>query len=197
MLISSVSFEGSSPRVNTCPATALPEFAFIGRSNVGKSSLINMIIGKKGVAKTSSTPGKTQLINHFLINESWFLADLPGYGYARVSQQTRAQWLNRMKEYLLKRENLSCVFLLIDGCIPFQKQDHQMITWLGEKQIPFVLIITKSDKTTQHLVQKNIDEMQKALLLEWETLPAIFITSSKSKRGRKEILDFISSVIIP
>jgi len=154
-----------------------------------------MLVGKSGIAKTSSTPGKTQLINHFLINEKWFLADLPGYGYARVSKRTREQWTSRMREYLIKRVNLSCVFMLIDGSIAFQNSDHQMISWMGEKGIPFVIVITKFDKANQRLIKKNVELIKEILQQEWETLPAFYITSCKTKKGKPELLSFISSVI--
>ena len=172
----------------------LPEYAFIGRSNVGKSSLINALTQKKGLAKTSQTPGKTQLINHFLINESWYIVDLPGYGFAKVSKTSRSSWEKFIRAYLLKRENLQCVFVLIDSRLKPQKIDLDFCFWLGENGIPFVIAFTKADKQSQLKTQENVKNFDKALLQYFEELPHQFITSSESKLGREELLDFIAEI---
>jgi len=174
-----------------CPKPVLPEYAFIGRSNVGKSSLINMITGRKAMAKVSSTPGKTQLINHFGIDDKWLLCDLPGFGYAKVSKTVRTKFHNFTLEYLHNRENLMCVFLLIDSRLPPQAIDREFMTFCGRKQIPFVLAFTKLDKLNVAEKAEKIDSYKKILLQQWESLPPIFITSSVTKQGREDILDFI------
>jgi len=172
----------------------LPEYAFIGRSNVGKSSLINALTQKKGLAKTSQTPGKTQLINHFLINENWYIVDLPGYGFAKVSRSSRSSWEKFVRSYLLKRENLQCVFVLIDSRVEPQKNDLDFCFWLGENGIPFVLAFTKADKQSQLKTRQNVEKFGKALLQYFEELPRQFITSSETKLGRDELLEFIQEV---
>ncbi|MBC8045544.1 MAG: YihA family ribosome biogenesis GTP-binding protein [Fimbriimonadaceae bacterium] len=195
MNIRSATFISSYVDVKKCPKTHLHEFAFTGRSNVGKSSLINMLTGFNSVAKISSTPGKTQTMNYFLINEQWHLVDLPGYGYAKVSRNMRVDWNKMIKNYLIDRENLQCVFQLIDATIPPQKLDIEFTNWMGEHAIPFVLIFTKSDKKNKaggnaaQLYEKELSET-------WETLPQTFITSSKTKTGRDEILNYISEILI-
>jgi GTP-binding protein len=184
-------FVGSYVREEQCPKERLPEFAFIGRSNVGKSSLINMLCSKKDLAKVSQTPGKTQMLNYFRINERWFMVDLPGYGYARVSQTQRAAWERMIWYFLTHRTQLQCVFVLIDGMIPPQKLDVEFINKLGEKNIPFVLVYTKADRIKQRELSLNIQAMEQKLSETWETMPERFITSAEKGLGRTEILDFI------
>ncbi len=188
--IKDASFVQSATSQDKLPATKLPEYAFIGRSNVGKSSLINMLCDKK-IAKTSSTPGKTQTINHFLIDNTWYLADLPGYGYAKVSKKLREGWENMIKTYLKKRQNLCCVFLLIDLRIPAQEIDLNFMYWMGEQKVPFVIIFTKIDKLKPNQIKLNIENYTNALAETWEELPKIFYSSSILKQGKQEILEFI------
>lgn len=194
MEIRSAKYLISSPKVENCPAPTLPEYAFIGRSNVGKSSLINMITGLTKLAKTSSSPGKTQLINHFIINDTWFMVDLPGYGFAKVSQTQRASWEKMIANYLQKRENLVTVFVLIDSRHNPQKLDLEFLRKLGDWGIPFNMVFTKADKSTQRETAKNvrafIDEMKK----EWEFIPRSFVTSTVKMTGRKEILEYIDEL---
>jgi GTP-binding protein len=194
MKISSAVFSISSPDYRKCPSDGRPEYAFIGRSNVGKSSLINMLTGVKGLAKTSGRPGKTQLINHFLINSEWYLVDLPGYGYARTSKASREKWGTMMREYFLHREELTNVFVLIDSRIPPQRIDLEFINFLGENGIPLSLVFTKADKESQREVQANMKAMKKALSEMWEELPPIFLTSSLNGMGRDAVLDSIESI---
>lgn len=194
MKISSAVFSISSPDYRKCPSDGRPEYAFIGRSNVGKSSLINMLTGVKGLAKTSGRPGKTQLINHFLINNEWYLVDLPGYGYARTSKASREKWGAMMREYFLHREELTNVFVLIDSRIPPQRIDLEFINFLGENGIPLSLVFTKADKESQREVQANMKAMKKALSEMWEELPPIFLTSSLNDMGRDAVLDSIESI---
>ena len=174
-----------------CPKPDIPEYAFIGRSNVGKSSLINMLCMNGGLAKTSATPGKTRLINHFLVNGSWYLVDLPGYGYAKVSKSIRKDFDKTLFNYLSKRENLYCVFVLIDSRIPPQANDMEFISRLGELQIPFVIVFTKTDKVTQKKLSDNTKLFKNEMLKTWEELPPCFYTSATTKRGREEILEYI------
>jgi GTP-binding protein len=195
MLIKKAVFEKSSTKISQCPETKLPEFAFIGRSNVGKSSLINMLTNIKGLAKTSASPGKTQLINHFLINETWYLVDLPGYGYAKISKETRAKWEKMIKDYLANRDNLLITFILIDSRIEPQPIDIELINWFGEKGLSFVVLFTKSDKKNQNEIAKNIKCFEKALLVYWEELPKMILTSAKTKKGLDEVLEIIDVVI--
>lgn len=192
MVIKEAKFICSNTEVAKCPETGLPEYAFIGRSNVGKSSLINMLTERTKLAKTSSLPGKTQLINHFLINETWYLVDLPGYGWARVSQTSRENWSKMVKAYLRNRQNLACVFLLIDSRLEPQKTDLEFIQVLGQMGVPFVLVFTKTDKQSVQKTQMNIAVFKRTLLQTWEELPRMFITSSTEKKGRDEILNFIA-----
>ena len=194
MKISSAVFSISSPDYRKCPSDGRPEYAFIGRSNVGKSSLINMLTGVKGLAKTSGRPGKTQLINHFLINNEWYLVDLPGYGYARTSKASREKWGTMMREFFLHREELTNVFVLIDSRIPPQRIDLEFINFLGENGIPLSLVFTKADKESQREVQANMKAMKKALSEMWEELPPIFLTSSLNGMGRDAVLDSIESI---
>ncbi len=192
LTIQSARFIKSSPGFYELPEPNRPEYAFTGRSNVGKSSLINMLTGRKKLAKTSSTPGKTRIINHFLINESWYLVDLPGYGYARVSKNDREKWSVLLNQYLLKRANLMCVFVLVDSRIPPQKNDLAFLEFLGQNQIPFALVFTKADKLSKQQLKDNIQEYKKGLLQVWETLPPYFVTSAKEGTGKEDILAFIA-----
>lgn len=194
-MIQSAKFIGSFPKSDDCPQTELPEFAFIGRSNVGKSSLINLLTNKKGLAKVSQTPGKTQAINLFLIDESWHLVDLPGYGYAKVSKTTREVFGKMIKYYIANRKQLVNVFVLIDVSIPPQKIDIDFTSWLGEHQIPFSIVFTKSDKEKGLQVQKNVKAFKLKMSEYWESLPECFITSAEKNRGGKEIVDYIKTLI--
>ena len=191
MIIKDAQFILSSTEIEKCPAPTLPEYAFIGRSNVGKSSLINMLTNHKGLAKTSSKPGKTQLINHFLINNEWYLTDLPGFGFAKVSKDTKAKWDTMINRYLVKRENLMCVFLLIDSRLELQKVDKNLMEFLGENQVPFVIIFTKIDKLSKPKIESNIASIKKEMLRDWDALPEMFASSSEKQIGKEEILGFI------
>ena len=191
MKITSAQFLCSNPGVETCPAPVFPEYAFCGRSNVGKSSLINMITEKKGLAKTSSTPGKTALINHFLVNGSWYLTDLPGYGFAKISKESKNKWKKMIFDYLLKRENLMCLFLLIDSRHEPQANDLNVISFLAGSEIPFVIVFTKSDKLTKNQLRSNLALYEKELMKKWEVLPEIVISSAENNTGRSEILELI------
>ncbi|MFP5470066.1 MAG: ribosome biogenesis GTP-binding protein YihA/YsxC [Bacteroidia bacterium] len=192
--IDTAEFVCSNTDITKCPPADKPEYAFIGRSNVGKSSLINMLTGKKGLAKTSSTPGKTQLINHFIIDDTWYLVDLPGYGYAKASKRERAKWETFIHDYLLKRENLLCLFVLIDSRHEPQKIDLEFMEWLAVKGIPFVMVFTKTDKESARIINKNIANYEEKMFEVWEELPQYFITSSEKKTGREEVLEFISQL---
>lgn len=191
MQVKSAEFIKSSAETSQCPEPSLPEYAFIGRSNVGKSTLINMLTDRKGLAKTSGTPGKTQLINHFLIDNNWYLVDLPGFGYAKVSKKLRKEFNKIITNYLTNRQNLVCVFMLIDSRHEPLKNDLEFITWLGENEIPFVLTFTKTDKLSGSELNKNMMTYKSKLQQEWESLPKIITTSSTSKIGKEEILNFI------
>ena len=184
-------FLTSSPAVEMCPPPGLPEYAFIGRSNVGKSSLINMLTGVKNLAKTSSTPGKTQLINHFRINDRWYIADLPGYGFAKVSRTKKEQFDSMIRNYLLKRKNLVTVFVLIDVRHPPQAIDLAFIQWLGENRIPLALVFTKADKLNKQELRRHTDRYRETLLETWEELPPLFLTSAQSRLGRDELAAYI------
>ena len=192
MIIQSAKFGMSNTRLDKCPKPNKPEYAFIGRSNVGKSSLINMLTGRKSLAKISGKPGKTQLINHFIINEKWYLVDLPGYGYAKVGKEKRSSWMQFTIEYVTKRENLQCLFILIDARIDPQTIDLEFIDQMGQNQIPFNLIFTKTDKMSASQIQKNISKFREALAETWEELPDYFVSSARTGRGGDEILSFIS-----
>ncbi|HOP04931.1 MAG TPA: ribosome biogenesis GTP-binding protein YihA/YsxC [Tenuifilaceae bacterium] len=194
MVIRSAKFVKSSPKVELCPPANLPEYAFIGRSNVGKSSLINMITGLKALAKVSGTPGKTQLINHFEINESWYLVDLPGYGYAKVSKDKREVFSSMITKYIMNRDNLNNLFILIDSRLEPQAIDLTFINWLGSNQIPFSLIFTKTDKLSSNTLNSSIARYKKELMKTWEELPHIFTCSAVTRTGREEILSFIEEV---
>jgi GTP-binding protein len=188
-------FVSSYADVKKCPPPDKPEFAFIGRSNVGKSSLINMITNKKKLAKTSSTPGKTQTINHFIINHNWYLVDLPGYGYARVPSGIHYAFGKMIEQYIVGRENLHCLFILLDARLAPQKIDLSFIEWAGTKEIPICLTFTKADKCTKNELNKNLAVYKAALLEMWEELPPIIVTSSTEKKGRSEVLTFIENAL--
>ena len=194
MKITSSKFIISKPHWKECPAPNFPEYAFIGRSNVGKSSLINTLCEKKGLAKTFSTPGKTQLFNHFLINEKWYLCDLPGYGYAKVSKKSREEWSKMIKGYILNRKNLLNTFVLIDSRLKPQKIDIDFMIFLGENGVPFSIIFTKTDKLKQKELSLNVKTYEKELYKYWEELPPYFITSSEKKLGKEKILDYIENI---
>ena len=194
MVITSAEFIISNSRVEKCPTTGLPEYAFIGRSNVGKSSLINMLTGKKGLAMTSQKPGKTQLINHFIINGAWYLVDLPGYGYARLSKDGREKLKAMIEDYTLERKELVCLFVLVDSRHEPQKIDLEFIQWLGEEGVPFALVFTKADKLTKGRLAANLEAYKARLLEEWEELPPIFVTSSELQLGRDELLSYIEGI---
>ncbi len=193
-MIKSAEFVKSSASVHECPDEMIPEYAFIGRSNVGKSSLINHLTQRRKLAKTSSTPGKTQLINHFLINDAWFLVDLPGYGWAQTSKTNKAAWKTMIEDYLVMRPNLASVFVLIDIRHEPQKIDVEFIQWLGEEGIPFSIVFTKSDKLGKNVVTSNVGTYKAYLRKTWEELPPTFVTSSVAKVGGEEILDFIERI---
>ncbi len=194
MIVKTAEFVCSNTQISKLPPPVKPEYAFIGRSNVGKSSLINMLTGKKGLAKTSQTPGKTQLINHFLVNDNWYIVDLPGYGYARVSKSKKADWNKFIQTYLDKRESLQTVMVLIDSRLEPQKIDLEFCNWLGEKGLSFVLVFTKADKQSSVKTDQNIAKFKRALLATFEEAPPFFITSSELQQGRDEILGFIGGV---
>jgi len=195
MLIKSAEYTISSARVDQCPAGELPEFAFIGRSNVGKSSLINMLTGREHLAKTSATPGKTILINHFLINKEWFLVDLPGYGYAKRGMKQRDELQRMITGYILRREQMMNLFLLIDARHEPQRIDLEFIEWLGENSIPFSIVFTKADKLSKGKLAGNIKHYLSELSKQWEELPPHFITSSETKQGKEEVLSYIETII--
>ena len=194
MNITSAEFVISNTDVRKCPEGNLPEYAFIGRSNVGKSSLINMLTGRKGLAMTSATPGKTMLINHFLINKNWHLVDLPGYGYAKRGQKGQQQIQNIIESYILHRTQMSCLFVLIDCRHEPQQIDLAFIEWLGENGIPFALIFTKADKLKSGRLQANIQAYLQQLQEQWEEVPPYFITSSENRLGREEVLSYIEQI---
>jgi len=187
-------FSSSHAQIKQAPKSNRPEFAFIGRSNVGKSSLINMLCARKELARTSGTPGKTQLINYFMINDAWYLTDLPGYGYAKRSKKTRAKWETRTEDYFLNREQLHCAFVLVDSNVPPQEIDLEFINWLGEFAVPFVLVFTKTDRTKSR-DGGSIEAFKAKLLETWEELPPVFITSAVKGNGRQEIIDFIEGAL--
>lgn len=194
MEIKTAEFTISSPNVGVCPADTKPEYAFIGRSNVGKSSLINMLCKNKKLAKTSATPGKTLLINHFIINREWYLVDLPGYGYAKRSKSEVKRLEQMIQGYILQREQLVNVFVLIDIRLEPQKIDLEFIDWLGASNVPFCIVFTKADKLSATKVQSNVATYKRKLEETWEELPPMFVTSSDSRMGREEVLDYIDSI---
>ncbi len=191
MIIKSAEFIKSSTKLSQCPEPDLPEYAFLGRSNVGKSSLINMLTGRTKLAKISSTPGKTQTINHFLINENWFIADLPGYGYAKVSKKMREDWKNMIENFILNRKNLMTLFLLIDSRHDPIESDIDFMNFLGMKYVPFARVFTKADKIKKQALEGVIEKHNNRLLENWEDLPPLIVTSAEDKRGRDELLGYI------
>jgi GTP-binding protein len=193
-MIKTIKFLQSEVDWRKAPPPSLPEYAFIGRSNVGKSSLINMLANNKRIAKISSKPGKTQTINHFLVNNAWYLVDLPGYGYAKISKTMREKWAKMINDYLVLRKNLQVVFVLIDARLTPQQIDLDFINSLGERQISFALIFTKSDKLSPLRVSQNVETFKQALLETWEELPYIFVSSAATAIGRKEILSYIFDI---
>ncbi len=193
MPITKAEFLISSPDYRKCPEPKKPEYAFIGRSNVGKSSLINMLTNNKKLAKTSSSPGKTQLINHFTINNNWYLVDLPGYGYAKTSKSNRNKWHKMISDYLINRPNLMCTFVLVDSRISPQDIDVEFINSLGEMHIPFVIVFTKKDKISGIKLEELVESYKKVLSETWEDIPSFFYTSAEKKLGKDEIIDFIES----
>lgn len=194
MVIKTAEFVISNTDFRKCPDIGLPEYAFIGRSNVGKSSLINMLTGRSGLAKTSQTPGKTMLINHFIINKSWYIVDLPGYGYAQRGKKAQEQLREIIESYILGRTEMTNLFLLIDSRHAPQKIDLEFMDWLGENEVPFSIVFTKLDKLGVNAGKLKIEEYKKVLLERWEELPPIFATSSEDGRGRDEILDYIEQI---
>ncbi len=195
MIIKSSTFVASSPQVESCPMDEKPEYAFIGRSNVGKSSLINMLCRHKGLAKTSSTPGKTLMINHFLINDEWYLVDLPGYGFAKRSKVVQSQLTAMIRHYVVRRATLVTLFVLIDIRLPQQKIDREFIDFLGESAIPFAIVFTKADKLSQSQQRRNVAAWLDALADTWETLPPHFITSAETALGRDDLLAYIAQYL--
>ena len=194
MEIKQATFLVSNTNVEKCPKQQFPEYAFIGRSNVGKSSLINMLTNHKGLAKTSGKPGKTQLINHFLINNSWFLVDLPGYGYAQISKSVKKVFQKFITDYFLKRRQLISAFVLVDIRHQPQKIDLEFMQWLGENAIPFSIIFTKADKLKPMAIERNIEEYQKVVLETWEEFPPFFVTSSETALGKESVLEYIDKI---
>lgn len=194
MKIKSAVFAISNTEYKKCPAGNLPEYAFIGRSNVGKSSLINMLTEQKKLAKTSGKPGKTQLINHFLINEEWYIVDLPGYGYAKVSKSSREKFEKFISEYLTRREQLLNVFVLLDSRLEPQNIDIEFMNWCGEKEIPFAMVFTKADKLSSSALQKNLAKYKKEMAKYWAELPPVFVTSSENQMGREKVLNYIEQI---
>ena len=194
MEIKQAAFVVSNTQVAKCPTHKLPEYAFIGRSNVGKSSLINMLTNHKGLAKTSSKPGKTQLINHFLINKEWYLVDLPGYGYAKVSKQSKKTFQQFITDYFKKRRELVNAFVLVDIRHEPQKIDLEFMQWLGENAIPFAIVFTKADKLTEKQIQEHVTSYSEILLQQWEEMPPYFITSSENRLGKEDLLSYIETI---
>lgn len=194
MIINSARFVISAPDEKKCPSEMRHEYAFIGRSNVGKSSLINMLLGRKDLAKTSSTPGKTMLINHFLVNDEWVVVDLPGYGYAARSKADRAKLENMIQDYILNRRQMTNLFVLVDSRHAPQRIDMEFMEWLGENGVPFSIVFTKLDKLTSTAAKKATEVYLAALLERWEELPPVFRTSSQDRRGREAILDYIEEM---
>lgn len=195
MHIDQVYFSGSFPSYRDTPKNGVPEFAFIGRSNVGKSSLINMLTSRKGIAKVSNTPGKTQLINYFLIDDGWYLVDLPGYGYAKLSKTKRKEFRLMIENFLVKKETIVCTFILLDVRHDLQALDLEFINWCGASQLPIALIFTKMDKLRPNEREKNVERLKKSLLEHWEALPEVFPSSAETYEGRDDILGYIQSIL--
>ncbi|NLZ18845.1 MAG: YihA family ribosome biogenesis GTP-binding protein [Bacteroidales bacterium] len=195
MKISEAVFAGSSTRISQKPKRRLPEFAFIGRSNVGKSSLINSLCGNRKLAMTSSTPGKTKLVNHFLINDSWYLVDLPGYGYAKLNQKGREELAAMIRDYILNSEEMVLLFVLVDSRHDITEIDREFLAELGEHQVPFALILTKCDKQGPNVLAAQLERNRQILLEQWEELPPVFCSSSQTHRGKEEILDYIENIL--
>ncbi len=195
MKITQARFIASNTDHKKCLQHNKPEFAFIGRSNVGKSSLINMLANNHKLAKSSSTPGKTQLINHFLINEKWYLVDLPGYGYAKVSKSSRKDWQKFIRDFVLERTQLTCLFVLIDSRHEPQKIDIEFVSWLGSKSVPIAIVFTKADKSKPGAVQRNVDLFRAAMGEAWDVLPEMFVTSAEKSSGKEELLEYIGEII--
>ncbi|MCL4155838.1 UNVERIFIED_CONTAM: hypothetical protein GTU68_054365 [Idotea baltica] len=195
MVIKSAEFIGSFPNLKSCPEDRLAQFAFIGRSNVGKSSLINMLCERKALARVSNTPGKTQHLNFYKINENWYLVDLPGYGYAQTSKKNRSIFSKMIESYLRDGENVKCIFVLIDANIPPQAIDVEFINWLGEKAVPFVIVYTKTDRLSYEKLKANVEQIQLELLKYWNSLPEQFVSSARKSTGRDDIMNFIEDVI--
>lgn len=193
MIIKKALFTKTSAKVEDCPKPIMPEFAFIGRSNVGKSSLINMLCNNNKLAHTSSTPGKTKIINHFLINDKWYLVDLPGYGYAKTSKTNRDQFEDIITSYITKRPNLICLFVLVDYRLPLQQIDAEFMQWLGNKNIPFCIVFTKADKLSKSEMKKNLENYLLKISYIFEEEPNYIVTSSENKNGRNELLEFIEA----
>lgn len=187
-------FVGSYPNERQCPKDNKPEYAFIGRSNVGKSSLINMLCERKSLAKVSNRPGKTQTLNYFLIDKHWYIVDLPGYGYAKISKSKRFEWEKMIEGYLLLRKTLGCAFVLIDLNVPPQQIDMEFVNWMGKMNVPFVLVFTKTDRLKKNGINRNLEAFKKEMHKYWNELPQYFLTSSEKGLGRTEILEFINSV---
>ncbi len=197
MVIKEATFIKSATTYKACPLPDKHEVAFIGRSNVGKSSLINMLCNNRKLAKTSSTPGKTQTINHFLINKSWYLVDLPGYGYAKVNKQLRNTFANFISDYILNRPNLDCLFILVDSRHEPRKIDLEFIAWCGENEIPIAIVMTKTDKLKPAELEHNINVYVETLLQEWEETPPMYYTSAENKNGKEELLEYIGQIVEP
>lgn len=195
MIIKEAKFVISNTDINECPTDGKPEFAFIGRSNVGKSSLINMLVDKKDLAKTSGRPGKTQLINHFIINKEWYLVDLPGYGYAKASKSSRSQWERFIADYLTKRKTLINIFVLLDSRLEPQKIDIEFMGWCAEEGLPFSMVFTKTDKLSSSGLQKNLAAYKKSMMEYWDELPPIFTTSAETKFGQEKLLGYIDEIM--
>jgi GTP-binding protein len=194
MQINQAAYAGSYPQESKCPAADKPEYAFIGRSNVGKSSLINMLCGRKNIAHTSGKPGKTQMLNFYLIEDRWYLVDLPGYGYARISKKKRREWEHMIRGYLVRRQTLQCAFILVDCNVPPQQLDIDFMNKLGEERIPFAIVYTKADKVKPAQLQSNIDLIETEILKHWTELPPTFLTSSETGRGKEELLSYIHQI---
>ncbi|MBR1513065.1 MAG: YihA family ribosome biogenesis GTP-binding protein [Bacteroidales bacterium] len=193
MQINKAEFLMSNTRFEFLPNDNIPEYAFIGRSNVGKSSLINMLVQRRGLAKTSSVPGKTVAINHFIVNDAWYLVDLPGYGYAQHSKKTREQWRVMINNYILRRRNLVCTFVLVDARLEPQNNDLGFMEWLGENHMPFCIVFTKADKVSKAELDRNVAALKQRLLEDWEELPPMFVTSAEKRQGRDEVLNYIEA----